>query len=153
MNSERLQLKRAVELLVRSAGGIEAVASLLGKGKSVVGRWTNRNDEEHSINLADLRELEANAPEPLVTIALARMAGGVFVPHIDLSADEGTVPFLAMQLAKELGDVTGEIALAMADGAISAREAEGVLAQLDELDTKSAQLRAAMKRIGEAEAK
>lgn len=147
MGAEGLQLKRASELLVKSLGGIEAAAGLLGKGASTVGRWVNRNDPDHFVNLRDLRELEANAPEPLVTITLCRMAGGVFVPNIDHAADEGTLAGMVMQLSKELGDVSGTVAKALADGVVTSAEAEAALEQLDDLNRVGAQLRTALQSI------
>lgn len=147
MGVEGLQLKRASELLVKSLGGIEAVASLVGKGSSTVGRWVNRNDGESWINLRDLREAEANAPEPLVTMALCRMAGGIFVPHVCHGADEGSLAGLVMLLSKELGDVAGSIAAALADGEVSPCEADRALRELDEMARAQAQLRAVLESI------
>lgn len=147
MGAEGLQLKRASELLVKSLGGIEAVAALVGKGSSTVGRWVNRNDADSWINLRDLREAEANAPEPLVTMALCRMLGGVFVPHVCHGADEGTLAGLVMQLSKELGDVAGSIAMALADGEVSAAEAERGLRELDDMARVQAQLRGVLESI------
>lgn len=150
---EGLQLKRASELLVKSLGGIEAVAALLGKGSSTVGRWVNRNDGDSWINLHDLREAEANAKQPLVTMALCRMAGGVFVPNIAHGADEGTLAGLVMQLSKELGDVAGSIAAALADGECSPDEAEQALRELDEMARVKAQLRTVLEGIRNREAR
>lgn len=151
MVSEALQLKRASEVLVKSLGGIEHAASLLNKGKSVVGRWVNRNEPDHWFNLRDLREAEANAPDPVVTKALCRMAGGVFVPNVDLGADEGTLGFFVMRMAKELGDVSGEIAAALADGVVDPGEAARALGQLEELTACCAQLRGVLMQISNGE--
>lgn len=142
-------LKAATGELVALLGGIEGAAATLERGKSVVGRWANRNDAEHWIGVADLAALEAVAGRPVVTELLCKLAGGLFVPHIDLAADEGTVGWLVMRLSKELGEVSGLVAEALADGDICAGEASGVLAMLDALDVGSHQLRAVLDRISQ----
>lgn len=140
-------LKLATGELVQALGGIEGAAASLEKGKSVVGRWANRADPDHFINIADLVALELLSPRPVVTELLCKMAGGLFVPHVDLAADEGSLAWMVMQLSKELGDVSGEMAGALADGQVTAREAGAALAQLDDLDRVSQRLRGALARI------
>jgi hypothetical protein len=142
------KLKLASEELVRGLGGIEAVAATLERGKSGVGRWVNRNEREHFIPVHALVRLEALADRPLVTELLCRLAGGFFVPHINPGADEGSAEWLAMALAKGLGEVSGAISAALADDRrIDAREAQDVLTHLEELERGAAQLRGLMVRI------
>lgn len=140
-------LKLASGELVQSLGGIEGAAASLEKGKSVVGRWVNRNDPDHFIGVADLVALELLAPRPVVTELLCKLQGGLFVPHIDLAADEGSLSWLVMQLSKELGELSGNIAAALADGRVTAREAEAAVCELDDLDRASQRLRAALAMI------
>ena len=140
-------LKAATAELVALLGGIEGAAATLERGKSGVGRWSNANDLDHWIGIADCAALEAIAGRPVVTELLCKLNGGLFVPHIDLAADEGSVGWLVMRLSKELGDVSGEIATALGDHVLAADEAGRALAQLDELDTVSRQLRAMLGRI------
>jgi hypothetical protein len=142
------KLKIASAELVHAVGGIEAAAATLERGKSGVGRWVNRNEPEHSIPVHELVQLEAVAGRPLVTEMLCRIAGGFFVPHINPGADEGSAEWIAMLLAKELGEVSGAISSALADDRrIDAREAEGVLAHLEDLERGAAQLRGLMGRV------
>lgn len=143
-------LKAASGELIALLGGIEGAAATLERGKSVVGRWVNRSDGDHWLGIADLAALEGVAGRPVVTELLCKLAGGLFVPHIDLAADEGSPAWLVMQLSKELGEVSGEVAAALADGVVKAEEAETILAQLDDLDTVSAQLRRLLGRIVDA---
>lgn len=140
-------LKAATGELVALLGGIEGAGATLERGKSVVGRWVNRNDAEHWIGIADVAALESVAGRAVVTELLCKLAGGLFVPHIDLAADEGSVGWLVMRLSKELGEVSGVVADAGADGEIDAGEAASGLAQLDDVDKVSAQLRAVFNRI------
>lgn len=147
MEREGIQLKRATELLTEAAGGAKQAAGICGRGLSTVYRWADRNAPNDFISLRDLRELEANAKQPLVTMTLCRMAGGVFVPHIDLAADEGTLAGMVMQLSKELGDVAGKVSMALADGVVTPGEAEGCLRELDDMARLQAQLRTMLEAI------
>lgn len=145
-------LKVATRQLVSQVGGIEAAAGLLERGKSTVHRWTDRNDTEHFINVHDAVRLQELAEDTHLIELLCRVAGGVFVPGLDPGADEGTPAWLAMQLAQQLGQVSGELAAALADdGRIDAGEARRALAAQDQLDRVSAQLRAALAAVIEAE--
>jgi hypothetical protein len=144
----RRLLKVAAAELVHQVGGIEAAAATLERGKSGVGRWVNRSEPDHSIPVHELARLEQIADRPVLTEALCRLAGGIFVPHINAGADEGSAEWIAMTLAKELGDVSGAIATALADDRrIDAAEARGVLIQLEDLERGAAQLRAHMERL------
>lgn len=146
-------IKLATGQLVARLGGIEAAAGLLDRGKSTVHRWTDRNDDEHFVNVRDAVRLQELSSAPLLTELLCKFAGGLFVPHLDPGADEGTPEFhdgagLAMQLAQRLGQVSGEIAGALADdGRIDAAEAERVLDRLDEHDRVSARLRQSLRAV------
>lgn len=137
--------KLATGQLVSKVGGIEAAAELLSRGKSTVHRWTDRNEADHFITVRDAARLEALAGRVALTELLCRMAGGLFVPHLDCTADEGSPAWLAMQLAQRLGQVSGEIAASLADdGRIDGEEAARVLVLLDDHDRVSAQLRSAL---------
>lgn len=145
-------LKRASGDLISALGGIEGAAASIEKGKSVVGRKVNPTDTEHFLSIHEVAELEALAPHPVVTELLCKLAGGLFVPHVDLAADEGSLAWLVMQLSKELGELSGEIATALADGVVTPAEATSALGQLDDLDRLSQQLRALLRKIVEARA-
>ena len=147
-NARAKALKLATADLVHQLGGIEGAAVSIEKGKSVVGRWANRTDADHFINVADLVSLELLAARPVVTELLCKLNGGLFVPHVDHGADEGTLAWLVMCLSKELGELSGAMAEALADGSVTGGEADSALAQLDDLDRVSSQLRGALGRIG-----
>lgn len=142
-------LKLATGELVHALGGIEGAAASIEKGKSVVGRWANRNDPDHFIGVADLVNLELIAPRPVVTELLCKMAGGLFVPNVDLAADEGSLSWLVMQLSKELGGLSGEIASALADGMVSDAEAGAAEAHLHDLMRVAHQMASALGQIRE----
>jgi hypothetical protein len=142
-------LKLATAELVGSLGGIEGAAVSIEKGKSVVGRWANRNDPDHFIGVADLVALELLAPRPVVTQLLCKLNGGLFVPHVDMAADEGSLAWLVMQLSKELGELSGSIAGALADGRVTDAEAGAAEAELHDLMRVGHQLAGALAQIRE----
>lgn len=147
--SEHNQIKRATELLVKSLGGIEAAAPIIGKGKSTVGRWTNKNDDE-SINVLDLRELEANADAPLVTAVLARLAGGVFIPLPQMPGSADALPMQVMELAKELGELSESVRQGLGDGSFDAADAQKALDELHDVERCTARLRLALSGISDS---
>lgn len=141
--TDRIQIKRASELLVKSVGGIEPAAALLGKGTSTVGRWTNKNDLDYSMPVAEVRELEANAADPLVTKALCRMNGGVFVPLPVAPGCDSALPAKMMEIAAEVGDISRRIGEGLAnDGVLDAAETGRVLDEVHEAEQRLAELRA-----------
>lgn len=150
MNTEHTQLKRATEKLVKSVGGIEAAASIVGKGKSTVGRWVNKDDAEHFINLADLHELEANSRVPSVTEALARMAGGVFIALPQMPGATDALPMHIMQIVKEFGELSERIREGMGDGDFSDRDARAALDELHDVERCLAELRLALTTMAES---
>lgn len=147
-------LKLATGQLVSAIGGIEAAAGLLDRGKSTVHRWTDRNDTEHFASVRDIVRAEELAGRHDVTELLCKFAGGLFVPYLDITAEEGSPAWLAMQLAQRLGQVSGEIARSLADdGRIDSAEAMRVLEQIDQHDRVSAQLRSALEAVIAEEAR
>lgn len=148
MTNDRRQIKRATELLCKSLGGYEAAAAIIGKGKTTVHRWADRNDDEAFANVADVAELEANAADPLVTIALCRLNGGVFTPLPDCAADPDTLAGMVLQLHARLGEISREMGASLAnDGKVDEAEAAKLLDLQHEHDSVSAQLRLALEAI------
>jgi hypothetical protein len=142
------RLKAASAELIAGVGGIEAAAATLSRGKSGVGRWVNRNETDSFIPVDEIARLEQLTARPAVTEMLCRLAGGLFVPHLNPGADEGTAERCVMMLAKELGDVSGAVSAAQdSDSRIDPAEARLVLAQLEDLERGAAQLRGLMERI------
>ena len=148
------RIKRAVRSVVAICGGIDGAAATVLRSRSTVGGWNNLDTRDFpplDCVLALDEIAVAQGKLPPIICALARELGGVFVAHIDPLADEGSPPFLAMELAQHLGEVSGEIAHSLADdGRIDAGEAEKVLGWLDRHDRTSAQLRAQLNRIAKA---
>jgi hypothetical protein len=142
------RLKAASADLVGAAGGIEAAADLLGKGKSTVGRYANINDEDYFMPVnavAALERVTHGTPGwPQVTRAMCALAGGVFVPLPDAGGTDGELRAGVMHLSAELGDVAREIDRALGDGRVSPREESAIHRQIDELIGKAVELKQAV---------
>lgn len=142
------RLKAASADLVGAAGGIEAAADLLGRGKSTVGRYVNINDEEYFIPVnavAALERVTHGTPGwPQVTRAMCALAGGVFVPLPDAAAGDGELRGHVMQLSSELGDVARELDTALRDERITVREEAAIHRQIDDLIAKAVELKRAV---------
>ena len=142
VNQQRL--KQAARALVGAAGGIEAAADILGKGKSTVARWQSINDEDYSMPIDAVAALEAvthgTAGHPQVTRELCRLAGGVFVPLPDPDIADECLRGGVMQISTELGDVARELNAALADGRISPREREAVQREIQDLIARAVEL-------------
>lgn len=139
------RLKLAARNLVGAAGGIEAAADILGKGKSTVARWQSINDEDYSMPIDAVAALEAvthgTAGAPQVTRALCALAGGVFVPLPDIDIADDCLRAGVMQISTELGDVARELNSALADGRLTVRERDTVVREINDLIAKAVELR------------
>ena len=142
------RLKAASSDLVSAAGGIEAAADLLGRGKSSIGRYVNRNDEDYSMPIDAVAALErvthGTAGHPQVTRELCRLAGGVFVPLPQAGASHDCLRAGVMRLSSELGDVAREIDTALTDDTVCPREEAAIHRQIDELIGKAIELKQAV---------
>lgn len=150
MTAQRGRIKRAVRHGVQLCGGVDGAAATADRSRSVAGDWNNLNHAafppaDCALALDEVAVAQGHLP-PIVS-AMARELGGVFVPHIDVAADEGSLGGLVMQLSKELGDVAGAIHAALADGECSPAEAEAALRELEDLARRQSQLRAALESI------
>lgn len=148
------RLKRAVREAVSACGGVDGVAATVDRSRSVAGDWNNLNHAAFppmDKALAMDEVAIAKGELPPIACTYARELGGLFVPHIDSAADEGTAPWLVMRLAQRVGEVSGVTRDAIAnDGRIDADEADQILKELDEHDRASAQYRAVLIKIREA---
>jgi len=143
------RLKAASSDLVGAVHGVEAAADLVGKGKSTIGRYSNINDEDYWMPIDVIAALErvthGTPGHPQVTRELCRLAGGVFVPlpQADLGSDD--LRAAVMQLFSEMGDVSREIDRSLAgDGRISAKEAEAINREIEDLFARGIELKQAV---------
>ncbi len=147
------RMKRAVRAVIATCGGVDGAAATVERSRSVAGDWNNLNHSafptiDKALALDEVAIAKGELPP--IACAYARELGGLFVPHIDSTADEGSAPWLVMKLAQEVGEVSGLTSEAIAnDGVIDAEEADGILRQLDEHDRASARYRQVLVQIRE----
>lgn len=138
------RIKRAVRAAIAANGGIDGAAHSIGKGRSWVGDWNNRNSDALP-NLADAHELDEVAliesgTAPILA-AYARELGHVAIRLPDVETDESA---LVMQLAEatgEFGDVAHSITRALANGQVDPGERDEIARQIDEAQEALARLR------------
>lgn len=146
------RLKRAVRAVVASCGGVDGAAATVDRCRSVAGDWNNLNHAafptiDKALALDEVAIAKGELPP--IACAYARELGGVFVPHIDVIADEGSLAGMVMRLSKEMGDVAGTVGTALADGRFSPLEAEAALRELDDMAREHARLRTALENLRE----
>lgn len=142
------KLKQASRELTDSLGGIVASAEEVGKCKSVVGRNVNRNDSDCFFNLLDAARLEELADKPFVTMAMARLAGGVFVALPETQIDASGLREKILAITEELGDVSGVTREALLDEKVGGREAESIIKELDDLIERAVEMRECVAALG-----
>jgi len=145
--ARRREIKLASGQLVHALGGIEAAGSLISVSKSQVHRCTSVNDSDNFLNAGDVAELELRAARPFVTAALAKLAGGVFVPLPEALEGGEDLAFRVMDLAVELGHVSERVRQALADQVVHPAEAAAIERELDELIEKAASTRSIVRAM------
>lgn len=145
LSAEELILARATKAAIEATGGGKVCLHVTRiQSEAQLSRCASRNNPD-SITIRDAAAIESishgRAGHPHITRALARLAGGVFVPLPE--ADEAGDGLLAsvVTLVEELGDVSQAIRAGLADNDFSRGDATLAIDQLDELDQASAALR------------
>lgn len=139
-------LKRATTGAVEAAGGVIAVAGALNDPKSKVSEKASLFHLDRWFNLLRVAELERLAGKPVITRALARLAGHELVPAGRFTLED---PHLHLsRVIAETGEVTALMAQSLADGRISSAEARRLAAEHDQaieaLQASRAQLNAVL---------
>lgn len=124
-------IKRATRDLVRSVGGGAEGAALCRVRQQDLSDYGNRDVPSRFMPADVIRDLEAVAPRPLVTEALAIEAGGCFVKLPPVTVTAGNWPEMLARFGKESGDVVAKVAThAMA--VLAARDAPALISEIDE---------------------
>lgn len=124
-------LKTAVAVLLRRVGGLEAAASATRVGVSKLSEYQSRRMEDRHMPVDVVADLEAVAEEPLVTAALARLAGYTLV-KIE-GATTGDVVTPVQRVTRDAGELAAQLMEAIADQHISAGEGDGLLAVMQRM--------------------
>lgn len=141
-------LKIATADLVEELNGYEAAASYIDRSKTVVHRWASDQDCEKFVPLRFVPELERRAGRPVITIALAKMAGGVFIRLPEGFGNSSGLPMHVVELVKEVGDVADALREGLADDdELDNAELAKIERELDELIDKAVQGRAQVRAM------
>lgn len=145
------RLKRGVRAAIDACSGIDGAAETAGRRRSTCGEWNALNHPAFpplDCALALDEVAVAQGAVPAIATAYCRELGGYFLPYIDPGADPDTLAGVIFELMRELGEVSARFQRGLADdGRISAREAEGILCEVAQLDLASARLRAGLQAI------
>ncbi len=120
-------LKLASQQLVEAAGGVKAAAELTQASASRMSEAVSPWHDNRWLTLVQVADLEAVSGQPVITRALASMAGFALAPT-DPARPQDMHQVLA-HIVLETSDVTTALSAAMADGKVDAREAATVKAE------------------------
>jgi hypothetical protein len=146
-------IKRATRDLVRSVGGTSEGAVLCRVRQQDLSDYQNRDQPARFMPADVIRDLEAVAPRPLVTEALAIEAGySLFkLPVADVVAG-GDWPRMLAAFGKESGELVAKVATHAMD-VLTAREVRdsGLISEIDETIAVLVAMRACAVTVAEGQ--
>ena len=146
----QLHMKRATRQLVDAVGGGERGAGLCRVRQQDLSDYGNRDVSSRFMPADVIRDLEAVAPRPLVTEALAIEAGYSLVKLPEATVTAGNWPEMLARFGKESGDVVAKVAThAMA--MLAARDAPALISEIDEALAVLVNMRAAAVAVAEGQ--
>lgn len=147
LDTAGIALKATSFKVVKALGGEKNAGFFLGQSHQVIQRKADKHCAERWFNLREVAELEAHAPEPLLTRLLCHLAGGTFVPLLSGACDDSALSGKIMEIVAEVGDVSRKIGEGLAgDGELDADECRDSLAEQAQLETRVAELRMLLER-------
>lgn len=150
LSASEIVLARATKHAVQAARGLEICAQETGLSTSHISRCCSA-DHRDSLTIRDAEVIDGlgqgDGGHPHILRALARLAGMVVVPLPTACGDADGLAASIVAISAELGDVAASIRAALADHAVSPREARHALDELDGLDAASAALRGRLMRL------
>jgi hypothetical protein len=126
MTPAQLQLlKHAQNEIISLCGGLDAVAARVNYGRSTVGRWSDVGNPSLMPYPAVVVLEAIEGVPPVMTAAMAAIAGGRFLPD---SADAGQKSVMAAfaETFVASGELTGAFAAAISDGKLTPTEISGL---------------------------
>ncbi|MEO2038943.1 MAG: phage regulatory CII family protein [Martelella sp.] len=145
-NAWHYRIKAAQEDLIEAAGRIERAAEKSGYSKSEVGRWKNRADPS-LMPINAVIALEADTGMPLVTAAMAELAGRRLSDPEAERASEVSVLQTHAELMHQTGELANTMAQAIADGKVTPTEAHAVDRVVRKLETAASELRSSLATV------
>lgn len=150
LSPEQQELCRATRQLVRAFGGQEAAAMSSGYRQQRLSDWCLPTVADFAtLDFVDaLEDMTRGQPGwPHITRLFAGRRGFLLVPRVEAAGENALMAHVA-EIAAELGDVSRRITDALRDdGAVDAAEADGILAEMTDLETAAAGLRLHLEAI------
>ncbi|PKB19635.1 hypothetical protein B0I00_1874 [Novosphingobium kunmingense] len=147
MSPALARIKRQVRAAVDACGGVDGAAATAERGRSVAGDWHNLNHRAFpplDCALALDEVAVARGLTPAILTALAAELGHVAIRLPDCGAGEDALTRAMVEASAEFGDVARALCEATRDGEIKAREADGVVVQIDEAMAALVRMRAVL---------
>ena len=147
-NRERELKAASADLFDDAVGKYELAPEVVSLHKSQAHRCCSSNDESNFFNLRHIAAMERRAAAPLVTIVLARQAGGGFIRLPEGFGNSSGLPMQVVELVKEVGDVADALREGLADDdELDNAELAKIERELDELIDKAVQGRAQVRAM------
>lgn len=128
--SDIASLKTATRALVQRVGGLHAAATVTRVGASALAEYYDPHAVDRLAPVDVVADLERVAAEPLVSDAMARLAGCTLQP---MGHAAGSDARAIAGVFREVGQLGERWATAMEDGATSAGERDAVQLELVDL--------------------
>lgn len=136
-------IKAATRQLIAHAGGAVAASAVTRGGHQNIGRYGSAqpDDGERFMPADVVADLESECGQPVLTRALAKLAGHILVPEPRVARSGTALGSITGKALKETSDVFVALGEGLGDGAICAADAARIDAEIDEAIVKLLALR------------
>lgn len=136
-------IKAATRQLIAHAGGSVAASAVTRGGHQNIGRYgsAQADDAERFMPADVVADLESECGQPVLTRALAKLAGHILVPEPRVTRSGTALGAVTAAALKETSEVFVSIADGLGDGSISVAEASRIEADIEDAIVKLLALR------------
>lgn len=134
--TDAARLKAAMADLVQMAGGVTAAAEALQMPPSRVSEAASAYHMDRWFNILHIAELECVTGQPVMATLLADLSDCEVVPRV--AKPQPSLHDAIARHAREAGEVQAVVMQALADGNVTAREADAIRREIDD-DIKALQ--------------
>lgn len=136
-------LKAATRQLISHAGGAVAASAVTRGGHQNIGRYgsVQVDDAERFMPADVVADLESECGQPVLTRALAKLAGHVLVPEPRVTRSGTALGTITAGALKETSDVFVAIGEGLGDGRLSGDDAARIEREIDDAIVKLLALR------------
>lgn len=136
-------VKAATRQLVQMAGGASAAALVTRVAHQDISRYGSplEDHQERFMPLDVVADIESECGEPVVTRALADLAGHILVPRPNIARSGSALGIITAKALKETSEVFVAIAESLGDGKLCAADVARIDTDIDEAIVKLMALR------------